>query len=123
MKALEKALLIVAAGGTLNYLYSIFLVMSYNINAATTISTMGLSYILTAGYGLMLGVRYKGKTTLSLKEAGILVLVGFVLVFAASFIALLGLPQELENVALLKSLSVIIGLVVGFLCVLVNLPQ
>jgi|GEM_PF-2127536 len=119
MKPLEKALLIVGIGGLLNYVYSIFLVFKFNINPVVTISTMICAYTIISGYMLILGIKYGDRRIYSVKEAGMPILVGLVVLFMATWIAFTGTSIGQEKIGLVKSLSVVFGLITGFLSVYV----
>ncbi len=95
MKPLEKVLLIAGIGGLLNYVYSILLVFKFNIfkfniNPVVTISTMICAYTIITGYMLILGIKYRDRRIYSVKEAGMLILVGLAVVFVAAWIAFTG---------------------------------
>ena len=119
MKQLEKALLIVGVGGVLNYVYSVFLVSIFNIDPAITISTMICAYTIISGYMLILGIKYRSRKIYSVKETGVLILIGLAVIFIAAWIAFTGTSKGQEEIGLAKSLSVVFGLIAGFLSVYV----
>jgi len=68
---------------------------------------------------LVLGIKYGRTKIYSVWKAGLIILAGFAVIFAAAWIAFTGTSASQERIGLAKSLSVVMGLIAGVLSVYV----
>ena len=85
----------------------------FNLNPTLTVSTMIFSYSLLSGYGLLLGLKYGGKKIYSIKKAAALIAAYLALIWLALWINSIG--ADSEKIELAKTVSIILGLIAGFL--------